>query len=63
MDSSKVVLILRLSYFTLYVLLVYNREWELEHGVELSPHLVNTDVDLKFFPRAPKERDVMNRVS
>ena len=35
----------------------------MDHGAKLSPHFLNPNVDLKFFPGAPREGDVMNRVS
>jgi len=39
-----------------------NRDEELGHNVVLTADLVNSSVDLKFFPEAPAERDVVNRV-
>ena len=38
------------------------RDEELDHDVELTAALVNSGVDLKFFPEAPAERDAVNRV-
>ena len=34
----------------------------MDHNVELTAALVNSGVDLKFFPEAPAERDAVNRV-
>ena len=39
------------------------RDEELDHNVELTAALVNSGVDLKFFPEAPAEKDAVNRVS
>lgn len=39
------------------------REEELSHNVELTADLINPEVDLKFFPAAPVDKDVTNRVS
>lgn len=36
---------------------------EIDKGTELTASLVNTSVDLKFFPDAPVTKDTMNRVS
>lgn len=38
------------------------REEELSHNVELTADLINPEVDLKFFPAAPVDKDVTNRV-
>lgn len=38
-------------------------ETELNRGGQLSPEMVNQNVDLKFFPLAPVEKDLLNRVS
>ena len=35
---------------------------ELNCGGQLSPEMVNQNVDLKYFPLAPVERDLLNRV-
>ena len=39
------------------------RDEELDHHGELTAALVNSGVDLKFFPEAPAEKDAANRVS
>ncbi|KAL9964378.1 hypothetical protein ACROYT_G028009 [Oculina patagonica] len=41
--------------------MTHEEDEELEHNVELTAALVNSEVDLKFFPEAPVERDVANR--
>ena len=40
-----------------------SRDEELGHNVELTADLVNSSVELKFFPEAPAEKDAVNRVS
>jgi len=39
------------------------RDEELDHHGELTAALVNSGVDLKFFPEAPAERDAVSRAS
>ena len=45
---------------TMFLLSIF-RENEIDKGAELTAALVNTSVDLKFFPDAPVEAE--NRVS
>lgn len=41
--------------------LTHEEEEELSHNVELTADLINPEVDLKFFPAAPVDKDVTNR--
>ncbi|XP_022801995.1 multidrug resistance-associated protein 1-like [Stylophora pistillata] len=41
--------------------LTHEEEEELSHNVELTADLINPEVDLKFFPATPVDKDVTNR--
>lgn len=50
------------NYIIAENVILFFREEELSHNVELTADLINPEVDLKFFPAAPVDKDVTNRV-
>lgn len=44
------------------MIIFYLRNEELGHRVELTSDFVNSNVDLKFFPEAPAEKEMVDRV-